>query len=40
MEFTEMKKCAETILNNERSLEVNEMCMPIKEILTLIPGTS
>ena len=38
--YPAMKKCAETILNNERSLEVNEMCMPIKEILTLIPGTS
>jgi phosphoenolpyruvate phosphomutase len=38
--YPAMKKCAETILKNERSLEVNEMCMPIKEILTLIPGTS
>ena len=38
--YPAMKKCAETILNSERSLEVNEMCMPIKEILTLIPGTS
>ena len=35
-----MKKCAETILNSERSLEVNQMCMPIKEILNLIPGTN
>ena len=38
--YPAMKKCAETILKSERSLEVNEMCMPIKEILTLIPGTS
>ena len=38
--YPAMKKCAETILNNQRSLEANELCMPIKEILTLIPGTS
>ena len=38
--YKAMKKCAETILNSERSLEVNEMCMPIKEILNLIPGTN
>ena len=34
-----MKKVAESILQNERSLECDEICMPIKEILTLIPGT-
>ena len=38
--YPAMKKCAETILVNQRSLEVNNLCMPIKEILTLIPGTS
>ena len=38
--YPAMKKCAETILKNQRSLEVNSLCMPIKEILTLIPGTS
>jgi phosphoenolpyruvate phosphomutase len=37
--YPAMKKCAETILQAERSLEVNDMCMPIKEILELIPGT-
>lgn len=38
--YPAMKKCAETILSSERSLEVNQMCMPIKEILNLIPGTN
>ena len=38
--YPAMKKCAETILKNQRSLEANDLCMPIKEILTLIPGTS
>ena len=33
-----MKKTAESILINERSYEADEYCMPIKEILTLIPG--
>ena len=37
--YPAMQKCAETILRAERSLEVNDMCMPIKEILELIPGT-
>ena len=37
--YPAMKKCAETILQAERSLEVNDLCMPIKEILELIPGT-
>ncbi len=35
--FPAMKKAAETILKNHRSLEVDDMCMPIKEIITLIP---
>ena len=38
--YPAMKKCAEKILECERSLEVNDICMPIKEILNLIPGTS
>jgi len=37
--YPAMCKCAETILNAERSLEANDMCMPIKQILELIPGT-
>lgn len=37
--YPAMKMTAETILANERSLEVNDLCMPIKEILELIPGT-
>lgn len=37
--YPAMVKCAETILQAERSLEVNDICMPIKQILELIPGT-
>ncbi len=37
--YPAMIKCAETILANGRSLEANDMCMPIKQILELIPGT-
>jgi len=37
--YPAMRRCAERILESERSLEVNDMCMPIKEILGLIPGT-
>lgn len=37
--YPAMRKCAETILQAERSLEANDICMPIKEILELIPGT-
>lgn len=37
--YPAMVKCAETILANGRSLEANDMCMPIKQILELIPGT-
>jgi len=36
--YPAMQKAAETILGNERLHEVNEICMPIKEILNLIPG--
>lgn len=35
--FPAMKKAAETILENHRALEADQMCMSIKEILTLIP---
>jgi phosphoenolpyruvate mutase len=37
--YPAMLKCATTILENERSLETDPICMPIKEILELIPGT-
>lgn len=37
--YPAMVKVAETILQAERSLEVNDLCMPIKQILELIPGT-
>lgn len=37
--YPAMKKVAETILTNERAEEARELCMPIKEILELIPGT-
>ena len=36
--YPAMAKTAESILLNERSLEAEEYTMPIKEILTLIPG--
>lgn len=36
--YPAMVKTATTILENERSYEVNDYCMPIKEILNLIPG--
>jgi phosphoenolpyruvate phosphomutase len=36
--YPAMVKTAQTILENERSLEADELCMPIKEILNLIPG--
>jgi phosphoenolpyruvate mutase len=38
--YPAMTRTAETILANERALEADEDCMPIKEILTLIPGGS
>tara|TARA_B100001057_G_scaffold184276_1_gene184993 strand:+ start:5739 stop:7040 length:1302 start_codon:yes stop_codon:yes gene_type:complete len=37
--YPAMLKVAESILINERSSDVNDDCMPIKEILELIPGT-
>ena len=35
--YPAMKGVAECILKNERSLEADEMCLPIKDVLTLIP---
>lgn len=35
--FPAMKKVAETILTYRRAKEADEMCMPIKDILSLIP---
>ena len=37
--YPAMIKTAETILKNERSKEVDSLCMPIKEIITLLPGS-
>lgn len=37
--YPAMYKCAQTILEYERSFETDAMCMPIKQILELIPGT-
>ena len=36
--YPAMMRTAKMILENERSLEADELCMPIKEILELIPG--
>ena len=37
--YPAMVEVAKSILTHARSLEANDHCMPIKEILTLIPGT-
>ncbi len=37
--YPAMLKVANIILENQRSSEADEFCMPIKEILELIPGT-
>lgn len=37
--YPAMKAAAEIILTNERAKEASPLCMPIKEILELIPGT-
>ncbi len=37
--YPAMKDVAKSILTNGRSFDANEKCMPIKEILELIPGT-
>ena len=36
--YPSMVKTAETILKHKRAKEAEEYCMPIKEILNLIPG--
>ncbi len=36
--FPAMKKTAETILENKRSLEADKYCMSIKEILSILPN--
>lgn len=36
--YPAMMKTAQTILENGRSKDVDDVCMPIKEILALIPG--
>jgi len=38
--YPAMVKTAKSILKNQRSHEASEFCMPIKEILNLIPGSS
>jgi len=37
--YPAMVKAATSILENQRSAEANDICMPIKQILELIPGT-
>lgn len=37
--YPAMYKVAQTILENQRSKEADSLCMPIKQILELIPGT-
>jgi len=37
--YPAMVATAEKILKHGRSYEANDLCLPIKEILTLIPGT-
>ncbi|MBP5302934.1 MAG: phosphoenolpyruvate mutase [Bacteroidales bacterium] len=37
--YPAMVECAKSILSNGRSLEADDICMPIKDILELIPGT-
>lgn len=34
--YPAMKKTAETILHNQRALECEELCLPIKDIINLI----
>ena len=36
--YPAMYQCARLILEKGRSLEADQLCMPIKEILELIPG--
>jgi len=36
--YPSMIRAATSILESGRALEADEMCMPIKEVLSLIPG--
>lgn len=36
--YPAMVNCAQSILEHGRSLEANDLCMPIKDVLELIPG--
>jgi phosphoenolpyruvate phosphomutase len=38
--YPAMRETAETILRHGRALEADELCMPIRDVLTLIPGGS
>ena len=38
--YPSMCEVASSILKHGRSYESNDQCMPIKEILNLIPGTN
>ena len=38
--YPAMQQAAESILRHGRALEADELCMPIKDVLTLIPGGS
>ncbi|TFB10927.1 phosphoenolpyruvate mutase [Candidatus Marinimicrobia bacterium MT.SAG.4] len=38
--YPTMLNTAESILKNERALEADEQCMPIKDIINLIPGAN
>ena len=37
--YPAMLRVATTILEHQRASEADQMCMPIKDILELIPGT-
>jgi phosphoenolpyruvate phosphomutase len=37
--YPAMSSTAQSILENKRSKEAEKFCMPIKEILELVPGT-
>ena len=37
--YPAMLNTAKIILANERSFEANDLCMSVREILELIPGT-
>lgn len=36
--YPSMVKAAKSILESGRALEAEEICMPIKDVLSLIPG--